>query len=118
MNYQKGNYIYTEHGELPIKHISFDGYMVTGKDGRTLWANKIEPILLTEEWLIKFGFKRIKKGIGWDEFSYGKLTLVEVPTNKGKLIAFNYGSDRYNYLKYVHQLQQLYWCLTGEELTI
>lgn len=48
MNYQVGNYILTEYGELPIKHVVFDSYQVTGKDGRILWANKVEPIKLTE----------------------------------------------------------------------
>jgi hypothetical protein len=78
----------------------------------------IEPIPLTEEWLLKLGFKRIKKGIGWDKLSDGKLILVEVPTNKGNIVAFNYDADKYNYLKYVHQLQNLYFALTGVELQL
>jgi len=110
MNYQKGNYILTEFGELPIKHVVFDTYQVSGVDGRILWANKTEPIELTEEWLIKFGLK--KKTIkscywtiknfdvdldGW--FGFNKM-VAPVP------------------LKYVHQLQNLYFALTGNELTI
>jgi hypothetical protein len=81
-------------------------------------ALNFQPIPLTEEWLINFGFKRVNCGIGWDEISNGKVQLTEVPTNKGKLIAFNYATDKYNYLKYVHQLQNLYFALTGVELPL
>ena len=78
----------------------------------------IVPIKLTEDWLVKFGFKRVSCGIGWDEISNGIVQLNEVPTNKGKLIAFNYATDKYNYLKYVHQLQNLYFILCGVELQL
>lgn len=74
-----------------------------------IWINdglKIyDPIPLTEEWLLKFGFE------------------------KGSLIYFNLngeivfkGDNAFRYfgltvqLKYVHQLQNLYFALTGQEL--
>jgi hypothetical protein len=72
-----------------------------------------KPIPLTEEWLLKFGFEKTD--------SHGD---------------FEYLIDRYSYfrgsfyiadcdecgesveIQYVHQLQNLYFALTGEELTI
>lgn len=118
MNYQKGNYILTEYGELPIKHVVFDQYQVTGLDGRILWAKKVEPIELTEEWLIKLGFELNYKSnfsityghIENNKFSY----KFNIPENKSWL---EYHGGAIN-CKYVHQLQNLYFCLTGTELTI
>lgn len=67
----------------------------------------IEPIQLTEEWLVKFGFDKAVNG-WWssDEiFSY----------RDGY---FGFGVDRHTKIQYVHELQNLYFALTGEELTI
>ena len=70
------------------------------------------PIPLTEEWLLKFGF--VKKEIGYSKLteikecfsiSFGKHTSINA-------IKFN------NEVKYVHQLQNIYFALTGEELTL
>jgi hypothetical protein len=63
-----------------------------------------DPIPLTEEWLLKFGLMSIKTELGlW---------------NNGDAIYFNYGLEKSIQLKYVHQLQNLYFALTGEELEI
>ena len=69
-----------------------------------------KPIPLTEEWLLKFGF--VKKEIG-----YSKLTSMEecFLISFGKHININ-GVKFNNEIKYVHQLQNLYFALTGEEL--
>lgn len=68
--------------------------------------SNIEPIPLTEEWLIKFGFSVYKHGAELGNFSILKL-----------LNPIEYNCLGVN-LKYVHQLQNLYFCLCGEELTI
>jgi hypothetical protein len=67
---------------------------------------------LTEEWLIKFGFEKgsvfmkneIKIGRDGDDFIHG---LYSVPYD-GNMLK----------VAYVHQLQNLYFALTGTELTI
>ena len=51
------------------------------------------PIPLTEEWLLKFGFERTYNS----QFRY---------------------FGHYIKIKYVHELQNLYFALTGQELTI
>jgi hypothetical protein len=73
------------------------------------------PIPLTEEWLLKFGFE---KTMSWTYVKdlVGKLKLVYYLGEKGWSIGFKSYSDFPN-LKYVHQLQNLYFALTGEELT-
>jgi hypothetical protein len=89
----------------------------------------IKPILLTEEWLLKFGFE--KDGIAYskniDLFGGGKklsfsgdyLYIIDsekqntIPTD---IITMWNKDIKKNF--YVHQLQNLYFALTGEELTI
>ena len=74
---------------------------------------EVEPIPLTEDWLLKFGFDR---GIYWrkdwfeiqqseDEFS------LYIPDN---YVGQEYGEP----FKYVHQLMNLYFALTGTELEL
>ena len=69
-----------------------------------------KPIPLTEEWLIKFGFdnslvKDIFLALGYN-----------VIYDEGKYYFRYYGLTVE--VKHVHQLQNLYFALTNEELTI
>jgi hypothetical protein len=73
------------------------------------------PIPITKEWLLKFGFVKVKDDIfrlleddiiictvskiGPDEFEYEQLKVRGI------------------YVQFVHQLQNLRFALTGEELT-
>jgi hypothetical protein len=71
--------------------------------------NIIQPIPLTEKWLLKFGYTE-------EDFETGKIIIV---TENNKLIGFII--NKYSYspiIKYVHQLQNLYFALTGIELTL
>ena len=75
-----------------------------------------QPIPLTEEWLFKLGFELIN-----NDFYRSRNSELELhwTVNKNKMIP-EYNGKRlitgYNF-KYVHQLQNLYFALTGEELT-
>lgn len=73
------------------------------------------PIPLTEEWLLKFGFEKnyiniMELGVlflyvSGDEYSFA-------PSTRDDEEYFNVK------IQYVHQLQNLYFALTNEELTI
>ena len=74
------------------------------------------PIPLTEEWLLKFGFTKTdnKYFIGeLNELNNRQLDLI-LCTDKN-VISYQ---DYLHPILYVHQLQNLYFALTGEELTI
>ena len=76
----------------------------------------LKPIPLTEEWLIKFGLKQDSTDKYW-YFSptYNKFyPLYE----RGIYWGFNGLGLSVNEMQYVHQLQNLYFALRGEELTI
>lgn len=120
--YQIGNYISTEYGELEIKNTAFGDYQVVGLDGRILWANEINPIPLTDQWLLKFGFteEMFDYTIHTGEFYNGSIGILLV-TTIGVSPKFQLKYEMkctQTIIQYVHQLQNLYFCLTGEELKI
>ncbi len=83
----------------------------------------IKPIPLTEEWLLKFGFVFKKQlGIcGQDQWSGMDFYLKDNITLRGNLKKSSTLSlaEYFNcQIQYVHQLQNLYFALTGTELII
>lgn len=83
-----------------------------------LWEYKrIKPIPLTEEWLVRFGFE-VKKH-KWIVATH-KLNTDFVINNAidGSMRFTPVWCKDYKPIIFVHQLQNLYFALTGEELTI
>lgn len=73
------------------------------------------PIPITEEWLLKFGFQK-----GKFDYLKNNLEILEL-NNNGIFDAYCTDlefSVFISEIKYVHSLQNLYFALTGEELTI
>jgi hypothetical protein len=99
-----------------LENCRFDKIVVTHNDINAchIYNRHFEPIPLTEEWLLKFGFewKQIKDV---SSYTFSKLEIYQYSSNNNKIF-FEY-SDGEVELKYVHQLQNLYFALTGEELT-
>jgi hypothetical protein len=82
--------------------------------------SEVSPIPLTEEWLVKFGFKA-ENDLNLDfRFPNGTRHLITRESDSGWYYGFEcYLVELPNIeLNYVHQLQNLYFALTGEELTI
>lgn len=74
----------------------------------------IKPIPLTEEWLLKFGLDKLD-GCFSLQTKRGNLIIEEDLCE----ITGNYNDIGFNApCKYVHQLQNLYFTLTNEELKI
>ena len=70
-----------------------------------------KPIPLTEEWLLKFGLLKTKNSVlmgGYELIYDDKNNMYNVFVYHGIFCT----------IKYVHQLQNLYFALTGEELKI
>ena len=70
----------------------------------------IEPIPLTEEWLLKFGFKRVKH-ISGVQAAYKLENIRLNMSNCANFYRYKLPVDS------VHQLQNLYFALTQKELT-
>lgn len=86
---------------------------------------EFEPIPLTEEFLLKFGFVNIDKGdndfITYTDSEHNYYLQIDVRRKDGKyLILDNSFYDLRAFsmvdIEYVHQLQNLYFALTGNEL--
>jgi hypothetical protein len=110
-----GNLIMWEGNHHKISSINSNGFVsITKKnlEPSRFLIQKTKPIKLTEEWLVKFGFE-----IDWiishkDEY----FNLFQESEN------YYYSADMHHYtsvkMMHVHQLQNLYFALTGEELII
>ncbi len=97
--HQVNGHIISELGKAPIGQ---------------LWC---KPIPLTEEILLKCGFVEKKKWFYKEKFLLGYMTTDENLQAEWKFGGVE-GTWNLLNIKYVHQLQNLYFALTGEELTI
>jgi hypothetical protein len=75
-----------------------------------------QPIPLTEDWLLKFGFETWHKR-DWDIGGVGDGQLLTVTTYAKNPIVRVWNQDIIH-INYVHQLQNLYFALTGTELEL
>lgn len=73
----------------------------------------IKPIPLTEEWLLKFGFRT-------EESNCFELDNIHINTRRELMWVFTKCKNNIEIEipEYVHQLQNLYFALTNEELTL
>jgi len=119
-----GNYI-----KLMYNYEDYETLQVTLHDLEYIekkWAD-YEPFPLTEDWLYKFGFVDIDKGdndyITYTDPNHDYYLQIDVRRKDGKYsILDNSFDDLRDFsmvdIMYVHQLQNLYFALTGEELTL
>lgn len=96
---------------------------VDSHDCKDIPIKELRPIPITEEWLVKLGLK-IKYGTPANSRAiythFGKYRIYLSQENKPCSIHIDAG-DWFPELcefEYIHQLQNLYFALTGEELTI
>ena len=74
----------------------------------------IKPIPLTEEWLIKFGFD--SNGDDNEYWVHDGMRNFSFLNQGVDFKVFDSGDVTVCFIKYVNQLQNLYFALTGEEL--
>ena len=106
-----GNLVLDEHREIIVvsQIFSYNEGHIRCADDNAHDFEEITPIPLTEEWLLKFGFFR--KGLCFCKYCFD----IEL-----QMDSWNFSLSDSNYafeMKYVHQLQNLYYALTGKELT-
>jgi hypothetical protein len=114
-----GNWVWHE--------VILDYYEVGRLDIEINYSHEFSELEITEEWLLKFGFEKTD--------DYGDIVYY-APRNHGNrhyYVCFDhddisFGLSVFNnctsliydnkWLQYVHQLQNLYFALTGEELVL
>jgi hypothetical protein len=75
----------------------------------------VEPIPLSEEWLLKFGFEKHERNPFWfrkGNLMIGLIGVVEMQSELGSTVRISSRVDS------VHQLQNLVHSVTGEELIL
>ena len=80
------------------------------------------PIKITEEWLLKFGFEDIT-GVDYILHIDVDFKLILIPADAfypqiDKADDVGWSSISLNKIEYIHQLQNLFFSLCGEELTV
>jgi hypothetical protein len=118
-----GNLVIYSNGSILFKVISISefGIDIENEVEKTyIEYDEFEPIPLTEEWLLKFGFIRHHA-----DYANDVIYIKNVPDNiefEWGVYPFELGSgfviNNSQKLNYVHQLQNLYFALTGEELVV
>lgn len=116
------------HGELAIQ-VKTIGESLVNETVRTDSENRIvsydgchvnylEPIQLTPEILRKCGFEKVSK---WD-YSLNRLVLHDMLSERDEDMEAYIKAGKENIflknIKYLHQLQNLFYSLTGEELQL
>jgi len=101
-----GNYV---HMDMSIDDIEVVRLKIGDLASFAIEARELYPIPLTEEWLFLFGFENTR---------YGFVIML----NDGYLRIWDneitWCGNRMKEIKYIHQLQNLYFALTGEELKL
>lgn len=110
-----GNLIYQWRTDIPFE-VGIDDLKIIQSG-----ESKARPIPLTEEWLLKFGFEKNFEN------------LIEILINKNQSLHFDKTDNCmslyipinhefiylvFKHIKYIHELQNLFFALTGEELEI
>lgn len=86
------------------------------------WLDQLKPIPLSKEWLSRAGFDkrivRIDRHGGEDWFDISTVMVNDDVDNPEWRYLFTMNGGSLIVVQYVHQLQNLYFALAGEELTI
>jgi hypothetical protein len=98
-----GNFVYSE---------LVDDKIVVSTVFLTASYDQLKPIELTEEWLIKFGFKPDFQG------NYEEAYIVSKFYEGFYFVDDRLGNFNVKPIHYVHEFQNLYFALTGVELQL
>ena len=100
-------------------------YIVNFSDGENCEVEEINPIPITTKWLERLQFRKDDNGNYWVdlvtfyfEIIPGKDGFYPVIGQGAEISAETEQRVTLNCIKYIHELQNLYFALTGEELKI
>lgn len=114
-----GNLVRVENEVLNVNFLNENDIGLEGDISRSGLYHRsfVSSLEITEEWLLKFGFARRSDNhysISQKNISFiwsPELWLYCIDNNSGYSIPLDH-------IRYVHQLQNLYFALTGEELKL
>ena len=112
-----GNYLNGKQGHVIITEIRTNNSVKILDNTSSFYVGTcLQPIELTKEWLLKFGFEKKYDDLNW----YIKGNYCFSFLKELDLIVFKIKNQTVGIctIKYVHQAQNLYFALTGEELRL
>lgn len=112
-----GNYVITDALLIPRPLIGKDKAQPMSAWGLWLYSAgefEIQPIPLTEEWLIRFGFVLYKRTLKYNIYIKNGDISIKIKSLISSFRIYGFGIE----IQYVHQLQNLFFALTGKELTL
>jgi|SRR6187399_2188245 len=102
-----GNTVFSEIYQKPIGvNLALFTDIAKGKDGYS-------PILLSPDILTDWGFKC---DVASNEFLYSEGCEFTIGVDNGCWFVYQIKMSGFKYFQYLHQLQNLYYALTGTEL--
>lgn len=107
--------------KIKVRHESKHGNFII--EWVPITSLSLEPIKLNEEWLLTNGFKKREEILNSNFVTFG---IGENIITKDYAMLIKYFRDDniffyqngFHTIKYIHQLQNLYFALTGEELIL
>lgn len=117
-----GNWVNINGWDCDVAEISTNQIHISNGIEPYLLEYEVEPIPLTKEWLERFGFEREEEYYEGGMIDY-RMILMK---NSLEFVSFWESEDITGVnqcqtgvdVDYVHQLQNLYFALTGEELEL
>lgn len=115
-----GNYLQYFGNVVQVEGIvkTPNGYDIQLSEGdfASINSNSLEPIPLDEDWLGKFGFEKDVVFEDNELFHKNNLSVQAIKIGYDNCVLW-YDNEILSNLQHVHTLQNLYFALTGEELT-
>ena len=105
----KDEYSHEENKVLKLCHFK-PAFRVPHTDDVKLWIHEVEPITLTKDWLIRLDFKP------WREHTYKRGGFIIVSFKTETIVDDTRFTYHMTELKYVHQLQNMYFAVNYSEL--
>lgn len=126
--FKNGNNFYQSTGVLKLGSYYKS---ITGHGDIFAYYEALEPIPLTEKILLKCGFEKILTFNEWRRnkilkhehfnfplYEHEKINMYLYPFFGGNFLFYNGCTMNVSHMPYLHQLQNLYYALTGKELEI
>lgn len=108
-----GNYLeFTDTMVCAVTSIRSKNEFVVN-DQWSSYATEVRPIPLTEKWLLKFGFEKHGE---WYCIRGNNMLSINVSIKHNKTTVGENEEYEIDNMNFVHQLQNLYFALTGTEL--
>lgn len=114
-----GNFVQRKKQVLKVLNVQWDKVLLKGypAGNRYFKLNNIEPIKLTEDWLLKLGFQPFKNNQYWFRIGINGNTLNVSLSGNAEIESFNREIVQLSDIcENLHQLQNLFFSLAGKEL--